>query len=97
MSPIQPCSQATILLACAGRPDWDDQDTEQAVLRAYQHCTPGRVLFEVVRLMGIEDSEPRDLDAALTRPAGFIGLGESKTARARREKAARAKAPRRRG
>lgn len=98
MSTVQPCQSTTIALAAEGRPDWDPQETENAVIRAYQASwAPVRVLFEVVRLMGIADSEPRDLDAALTRPAGFIGLGEGRNARIRREKAAKAAGTRRRG
>jgi hypothetical protein len=92
MSPIQPCQRTTIALAAEGRPDWDARAAENAIIRGYQASwTPGRVLFEVVRLMGIEDSEPRDLDAALARPAGFIGLGEANSARIRRVKAAKAR------
>jgi hypothetical protein len=90
MSSIQPCQRATIAVALEGRPDWDPEETQNAVIRAYQqNWAPMRVLFETVRLMGIADSEPRDLDAALARPAGFIGLGEGKSAQIRREKASK--------
>lgn len=90
MSLIQPCQRETIAVAVAGRPDWDQEEIQNACIRADQAgWAPQRILFEVVRLMGIQDSEPRDLDAALSRPAGFIGLGESKTVRARRAKATR--------
>ena len=96
MSTIEPCQRTTIAVALEGRTDWDPQETENAVIRAYQASwTPARILFETVRLMGIDDSEPRDLDAALTRPAGFVGLGESRGARIRREKAAKAQGRRR--
>jgi hypothetical protein len=90
MTSIQPCQMETVAVAVAGRPDWDPQETENAVIRAYQQTwIPSRILFEVVRLMGIADSEPRDLDAALARPAGFIGLVEGSAARGRRQKASR--------
>jgi hypothetical protein len=74
MSLIQPCQRSTIAVAAEGRPDWDSQETENAIIRAYQTgTTPARILFEVVRLMAMPEgeSEPRDLDAALTRPSGW--------------------------
>lgn len=87
MSPIQPCQRETIAVAVAGRTDWDAQEIENAVIRGYQAAwPPWRILFEVVRLMGIEDSEPRDLDAALDRQSGWRspGSGMAKPARKRK-------------
>lgn len=92
---IQPCQRETIALAVAGRPDWDVQETENACIRADQAgWSPQRILFEVVRLMAIEDSEPRDLDAASSSPFGQSwrspASGVSNAARTRRAKAAKA-------
>jgi hypothetical protein len=91
MSPIQPCMRETIAVAVRGRPDWSEQEVENAVFGAYPACSPGRVLMEIVRLMAIEDSEPRDLNAAVTRPSGWRspGSGVPKPARTRREKTRR--------
>ncbi len=90
MSPIQPCQRETIAVAVAGRPDWDAQEAENAIIRAYQASwTPARILFEVVRLMGIDDSEPRDLDAALDRRSGWRSPGSGAASAARKRKAGR--------
>ncbi len=90
MSPIQPCQRSTIAVAVEGRPDWDPQETENAIIRAYQASwPPARILFEVVRLMGIEDSEPRDLDAALDRQSGWRSPGSGAAKPARKRKPAR--------
>jgi hypothetical protein len=92
MSPVQPCQRETIALAAAARPDWDETETQNALIRAYQDCwTPARILFETVRLLAIADSEPRDLDAALARRTGWgaPGTGLSNSARPRRVTAGR--------
>ncbi len=90
MSLIQPCQRSTIAVTAEGRPDWEPQEAENAIIRAYQANWPAaRILFEVVRLMGIEDSEPRDLDAALDRQSGWRSPGSGMAAAARRRKPSR--------
>ncbi len=90
MSLIQPCQRSTIAVAAEGRPDWDSQEAENAIIRAYQASwTPARILMEVVRLMAIDDSEPRDLDAALARQSGWRSPGSGAAAAARKRKPAR--------
>jgi hypothetical protein len=66
---VQPAARELTDLAVAARKDWDRTLLEGAIAQARSSgWSFPRVLLEVVRLLLVEDSSPRDLTAAAREP-----------------------------
>jgi hypothetical protein len=66
---VQPAARELTDLAIAVRKDWDRTLLEGAIAQARSSgWSFPRVLLEVVRLLLVEDSSPRDLTAAARTP-----------------------------
>lgn len=81
---IQDAPRELLWLACRLRPDWDREETWQAIHAAHAAGWPfARTVRETVRLL-LDGSEPRDLRAAAGKPSRAAS-GQPLTAEEREE------------